>query len=252
MFDKRPRKRFGQHFLQNSAVISTIIQSLSLKADDVVVEIGPGRGALTYPLLKNLKQLIIIEVDRDIVSTWQKISDPKIIIVNADALTIDFSQWGKQTRLIGNLPYNISTPLLIYLLNYIDYIEDMHFMLQKEVVERICASPGTKNYGRLTVMLQAFFEAISILNVEPHAFYPAPKVQSAVVRLTPLQNINIQNKNLFEQLIAKAFAMRRKTLANNFKGFISIDYLEKYGLDPKMRPEEVSVQQYITLANNLK
>ena len=251
MFIKRPRKRFGQHFLQNDAVISAIIQAISLKSDDVVIEIGPGRGALTYPLLKILHHLIVIEVDQDIVSSWHNLNNPKLNIINSDVLKVKFNQWGQQTRLIGNLPYNISTPLLMHLFNYLNYIKDMHFMLQKEVVDRICASPGTKSYGRLTVMIQAFCDVSNIMDVEPNAFYPEPMVHSAVIRLTPLKKVHIHNKDLLKQLVAKAFAMRRKTLANNFKGLISMEYLEKYGLNPKMRPEEVSVQQYITLANNL-
>jgi len=250
LFPKHSRKRLGQHFLKDSTVIATIIQNLALKANDTVVEIGPGRGALTYSLLKILPKLTVIELDKAIITAWSNQDISNLAIINADALKVDYSKFGANVRLVGNLPYNISTPILIYLLDYLPYIQDMHFMLQKEVVDRICASPSTKDYGRLSVIIQAFCEATSIMEVAPSSFTPAPKVNSAVVRLIP-HNKGVKNKAMLEKLLAISFAMRRKTLFNNFKGKIPLEILEKCKLDLKMRPENITVEEYIKLANML-
>ncbi len=247
LFTNTPRKHFGQHFLQQSAVISQIIQSIGLKTDDTVVEIGPGRGALTLPLLRMLKQLIAIEVDRDLFADWKQLNHANLMLLNADALKVDYHQWGEGIRLIGNLPYNISSPFLIHLLNYLSSIQDMHFMLQKEVVDRLSGEPGTKAYGRLSVMMQVFCEVQPLFEVAPDAFYPPPRVQSAVVRLVPRKAPNA-NRPQLEKLLSHAFAMRRKTLGNNLKKWVSVAQMEACGIDPGLRPEAVSVEQYIALS----
>ncbi|MBA2710816.1 MAG: 16S rRNA (adenine(1518)-N(6)/adenine(1519)-N(6))-dimethyltransferase RsmA [Tatlockia sp.] len=251
----RPRKRFGQNFLQDPHVINQIMSNLHLQKEDKVIEIGPGLGALTQPLLKYLHRLIAIEIDRDLQAHLEAlpIGKDKLQLLGADALTVDFSQWGNDLRIIGNLPYNISTPLLLRLLAYSTYIADMHFMLQKEVVERIAAQPGSKNYGRLTVMLQYHCEVEFLFVVPPDAFHPKPKVDSAVVRLIPHKTQVYQPVNLiaFEQLVAQAFAMRRKTLANNLKPLIDAAKLRDLGIDPQARPEQISVKDFVQITNYL-
>lgn len=247
----RPRKRFGQNFLQNRHIIDNIIQSLNPQPCDNVLEIGPGLGALTQPLLRKLNKLTAIEIDTDLQAHLAAMPQaPNVLaIVNADALTIDYSQFGKQLRVIGNLPYNISTPLLLRLLHSIPFITDMHFMLQKEVVLRLAAAPGSKAYGRLSVILQYYCEVEHLFDVPPTAFHPQPKVDSAIIRLTP------HAKPLYpfveftdlEQLVACAFSMRRKTLANNLKPLMSAADLTSLGIDPVMRPEQISVAQYVQL-----
>lgn len=248
----RPRKRFGQNFLQNKHIINEILDVLHLQKNDKVVEIGPGLGALTQPLLKCIENLIAIEIDTDLQEHLGALpmTSGKLNLVAADALTVDYSQWGPKLRIVGNLPYNISTPLLFHLLNYSSFIEDMHFMLQKEVVARLAAQPGTKVYGRLTVMMQYHCEVESLFDVPPEAFYPVPKVDSAIVRLIPYQ-ISPYPKvdvNALEQLVAKAFAMRRKTLANNLKPLLSAAQLCDLGIDPLARPEQISVMEYVQIA----
>lgn len=248
----RPRKRFGQNFLQNRHIIADILNAAHLHQDDKVVEIGPGLGALTQPLLKQLKHLIAIEIDTDLqahLATLPVAAD-KLDIVPADALTVDYSQWGGELRILGNLPYNISTPLLLHLLNYAQWIEDMHFMLQKEVVMRLAAQPGTKAYGRLSVMVQYHCEVEHLFDVPPEAFHPKPKVDSAIVRLVPYRTspYPIVDINTLEQLVAQAFSMRRKTLANNLKPMFSAAQLTELGVDPIARPEQIVVIDYVRLA----
>ena len=251
MFNRPARKRFGQHFLEDSAVISAIIQDLMLKNTDTVVEIGPGRGALTLPLLRHLNQLIAIELDKDVVAAWRAQIHPNLILIESDALQVDYTQWGKDIRLVGNLPYNISTPLLIHLLDALPVIQDMHFMLQKEVVDRLAANPGTKDYGRLTVMIQACCEVEWLFDVPPEAFNPPPKVQSAVVRLVPLANpINAEERVILSRLLLQAFGMRRKTIANNLKQVMPLDTLTDLGIELTLRPEVLTVAQYIQLARS--
>lgn len=247
-----PRKRFGQNFLQSKPVIEDILRSINLQADDNVVEIGPGLGALTQPLLRRLKHLTAVEIDTDLQKylTELPIAQGKLHLIAADALTVDYGQFGDKLRVIGNLPYNISTPLLIHLLRFLPFIEDMHFMLQKEVVERMAAVPGTKDYGRLTVMLHYHCEVEHLFNVPPEAFDPQPKVDSAVVRLvphaiSPFAPVAVEQ---LERLVAKAFAMRRKTLNNNLKGLISAAQLIELGIDGTRRPEQISVAEYVQLA----
>lgn len=248
LFTSLPRKKFGQHFLQQASIISQIIQAAAFHQNDTVIEIGPGRGALTFPLLRLLNKLIVIEIDADLVENWRQLNLPKLTLLHEDALTVHYHQWGSSVRLIGNLPYNISTPLLIHLLDDLSSIQDMHFMLQKEVVDRLVAKPKTKAYGRLSVMIQAFCEVSALFEVEPSAFYPPPRVQSAVVRLVPHQTHHVDREKL-EKLLVHAFGMRRKTLENNLKKVMSMTRLEACGIDPKARPEAVSVEQYIALAS---
>ena len=248
----RPRKRFGQNFLQDRLIIDAIIQTLHPQPTDNVLEIGPGLGALTQPLLRKLGRLTAIEIDTDLqahLATLPNISN-QLTVINADALTIDYSQFGRQLRVIGNLPYNISTPLLLRLLHYTPFIADMHFMLQKEVVLRLVASPGSKAYGRLSVMLQYYCEVEHLFDVPPTAFHPQPKVDSAIVRLTPHATPlypSVEFADL-EKLVACAFSMRRKTLANNLKPLMNAAKLMELGIDPTLRPEQISVADYVKLS----
>ncbi|CAM2741568.1 16S rRNA (adenine(1518)-N(6)/adenine(1519)-N(6))-dimethyltransferase RsmA [Legionella worsleiensis] len=247
-----PRKRFGQNFLQNKHIIDELLRAINPQPDDNLLEIGPGLGALTQPLLRHLHQLTAIEIDTDLQRYLQElpIAQGKLKLIPADALTVDYSQMGSHLRVIGNLPYNISTPLLIHLLGYAKHIDDMHFMLQKEVVDRMAAVPGTKAYGRLSVMLQYHCEVEHLFDVPPEAFDPQPKVDSAVVRLIPYQvspfaPVAVEQ---LERIVASSFAMRRKTLTNNLKGIISADELNTMGIDGGRRPEQISVAEYVQLA----
>ena len=247
-----PRKRFGQKFLQNRHIIDDIVRAINPQAEDNMLEIGPGLGALTEPLLRRLNHLTAVEIDTDLQKYLAElaIAQGKLRLVAADALTLDYSQFGSQLRVVGNLPYNISTPLLIHLLRFTSSIEDMHFMLQKEVVERIAAEPGSKAYGRLTVMLQYHCAVDYLFDVPPEAFDPRPKVDSAVVRLIPhrVSPFEEVSKAQLERLVASAFAMRRKTLNNNLKGIITAEQLSTLGIDGSKRPEQISISEYVQLA----
>ncbi len=248
----RPRKRFGQNFLQNQHIIDSIVRAFHPQPLDNVLEIGPGLGALTEPLLHVLKNLTAIEIDRDLqahlANKFQTQGTLKLI--GADALTFDYAVLGEHLRIIGNLPYNISTPLLMHLLSYASQIDDLYFMLQKEVVERIAASPGTKAYGRLSVVIQYLCEVECLFNVPASAFHPEPKVESAVVRLIPHVTSPYAEVEFaaLERLVAKAFSMRRKTLANNLKPLLTASDLIALGIDPGLRPEQISVNDYVQLA----
>lgn len=251
----RPRKRFGQNFLQNMQIINEILSALNLQENDKVVEIGPGLGALTGPLLRQLKSLTAIEIDRDLQEhlAAMPIAANKLNLIAGDALTIDYSQWGEHLRVIGNLPYNISTPLLLHLLQYTAFIDDMHFMLQKEVVLRLVASPGTKAYGRLSVMVQYYCDVEHLFDVPPESFDPQPKVDSAIIRLmphrvSPYAAVDVAS---LESLVAQAFSMRRKTLANNLKPILSAAQLLELGIDPMLRPEQIEVKDYVRMAKFL-
>jgi 16S rRNA (adenine1518-N6/adenine1519-N6)-dimethyltransferase len=251
----RPRKRFGQNFLQNPHIIQNIIDALRPNAGQKVLEIGPGLGALTKPLLHALKQLTAIEIDTDLLAQLNTLPKAceELTLINADALSLDYQQWGPDLRIIGNLPYNISTPLLLHLLHQTAHIKDMHFMLQKEVVERIAATPGCKAYGRLSVMIQYYCEVEHLFNVPPTAFTPEPKVESAVVRITPF-TVSPYPTVAFhdlEYLVACAFGMRRKTLANNLKPLFSASQLIALGINPMLRPEDIHVHEYVLLANSV-
>ncbi|TAL60539.1 MAG: 16S rRNA (adenine(1518)-N(6)/adenine(1519)-N(6))-dimethyltransferase RsmA [Legionella sp.] len=247
-----PRKRFGQNFLQNQHVIQDIINVINPQPDDNILEIGPGLGALTQPLLRQLNQLKAVEIDRDLQAYLSElpIAQGKLQLISADALTVDYNQFGDNLRIVGNLPYNISTPLLIHLLQFASYIKDMYFMLQKEVVERMASGPGSKNYGRLSVMLQYHCEVEHLFDVPPEAFDPQPKVDSAIVRLSPHQNspYAVVAVEKLGEIVAASFAMRRKTLINNLKGVISATELSDLGIDGTKRPEQISIAEYVQLA----
>ena len=253
------RKRFGQNFLIDRQVISDIIAALALERGDCVVEIGPGLGALTDPLLHGLDHLHVIEIDRDIVARLKQryaIHLPgRLTIHEGDALIFDFAALGAGSRLriVGNLPYNISTLLLFHLADFADRVTDMHFMLQKEVVERMVAVPGTADFGRLSVMLQYRFVMDSLLAVPPESFAPAPKVDSAVVRLIPRppEELAARDETRFAALVSAAVAQRRKMLRNNLKGILDDAGFDRLGIAPTSRAEELSVADYIRIANAL-
>lgn len=250
------RKRFGQNFLIDRQVIADIVSAVAPRRDDCVVEIGPGLGALTDPLLGRLDHLHVVEIDRDIIARLRpRYSPEKLTIHEGDALAFDFSTLASERRLhiVGNLPYNISTPLLFHLASYADRVYDMHFMLQKEVVERLVAEPGTSDFGRLTVMLQYRFVIDWLFDVSPECFAPAPKVDSAVVRLIPRprSELTANDEARLSSLVAAAFAQRRKMLRNNLKGLLDDDAFARLGIAPTARAEELSVADYVRIANAL-
>lgn len=253
------KKRFGQNFLTDQAIIGSLINAIEPKADDVMVEIGPGLGAMTQPLLKKLDHLHVVELDRDIV-TWMQGHYPsnKITIHNMDALKFDFSSIAKSTvegkiRVVGNLPYNISTPILFHLLENVGNITDMHFMLQKEVVERMVAASSTPAYGRLSVMLQYRLQMEYLFTVPPEAFDPAPKVESAFVRAIPYAQppCPAVDETLFANIVLAAFGQRRKTLRNTLKGILDDAGFETLGIDSQQRAENLSVASFVSIANHL-
>jgi 16S rRNA (adenine1518-N6/adenine1519-N6)-dimethyltransferase len=251
----RPRKRFGQNFLQDRYIIDSILRSFNPQPDEHVVEIGPGLGALTTPLLKWLNSLTAVEIDNDLHELLQDLPNAadRLRLITADALMVDYGELGENLRIIGNLPYNISTPLILHLLTFRSHIQDMHFMLQKEVVDRLAAQPGTKAFGRLTVMVQYACEVEHLFNVPPEAFFPKPKVDSAIVRLTPYTSSpysEVVTRDL-EYLVAMSFGMRRKTLANNLKPIFTAAELIALDIDPGLRPEQINIHQYVKLAKNL-
>ncbi len=251
------KKRFGQHFLHDPYVIQRILQALAAQPDDRIVEIGPGRGALTAPLLKQIRALTVVEIDRDVIEPLRNSCGDSsgLTIQMADALKFNFSELappGGKIRLIGNLPYNISTPLLFHLLDHSDAISDMLFMLQKEVVDRMVAAPGGKDYGRLTVMLAAQAKVEHLFNVGAGAFNPPPKVESAIVRLVPTRPaFEIRNKTTFAQITSAAFSQRRKQLGNSLRQLITPEIFESAGIDPQMRAERLSAADFARLANLL-
>ena len=251
----RPRKRFGQNFLENQHVIQSILQSLHLQASDNVLEIGPGLGALTKPLLNILTKLTAIEIDTDLHAHLiaMPVSQDKLTVICADALTINYNELPINTRIIGNLPYNISTPLLLRLLAGLDSIEDMHFMLQKEVVDRICAIPGSKKYGRLSVMMQYYCTTELLFDVPPESFDPAPKVMSAIVRLVPHEQppVTVNNLKMLNRVVIQAFSQRRKTLRNSLKKLIDENAIIALNIDPASRAEVLSLADFASLSNLL-
>lgn len=247
----RPRKRFGQNFLEDSSIISHILDAIHPNLTDNMLEIGPGLGALTRPLLKRLDKLTAIEIDTDLQDHLANMPEGKnkLTLIKADALTVDLTPLGNKLRVIGNLPYNISTPLLFHLLEHAPQIEDMHFMLQEEVVKRLAAPPNCKAYGRLSVMVQAHCRVESLFSVPPTAFNPPPKVQSAIVRLAP-HAIQPEPELIeaLKPLLLQAFSTRRKTIGNTLKPLLSASQLTELGIDPIRRPETLSVQEYLKLA----
>lgn len=249
-----PRRRFGQNFLVDSGIIGAIVGAIDPRRGDTVVEIGPGLGALTEPLLARLDRLHVVEIDRDLIARLKKQYPPeRLAIHEGDALACDFAAIGRDLRLVGNLPYNISTPLLFHLADYGDKVRDMHFMLQKEVVERMVAVPGDGDFGRLSVMLQYRFHLEWLLDVPPESFDPPPKVQSAVVRLIPkaATELTAKNPERFASLVQTAFAQRRKMLRNTLKGVLNEADFAALGIDPTLRPEDLAVEDYLRIANSL-
>ena len=251
-----PRKRFGQNFLQDQGVIDRIIAAISPSPGERLVEIGPGRGAITQALLRAAGQLDAVELDRDLIEPLARscTSVGQLTIHQADALAFDLSQLvapGEKLRLTGNLPYNISTPLLFRFLEQKACILDMHLMLQKEVVDRIVAPPGSRTYGRLSVMIQTWCRAEALFEIPPQAFFPAPRVDSAFLRLTPLDPppFPLQDPGHHQRLVTQAFAQRRKTLRNTLKGMATAEDYATLGIDPSQRAEELAVSTFASLAN---
>ena len=242
-----PRKRFGQNFLIDNQVINQIISTIAPKSDDNIIEIGPGKGALTLPLSEYLNQLNIIEIDHDLVSILSAQNNKKITIHNADVLTFDFNLFSEKIRIVGNLPYNISSPLLFHLLSYRENIIDMTFMLQKEVVERIVAPPGTKTYGRLSVVIQAFFDTELMFIVPKESFEPQPKIESAILYLKTKSTPLIQNLKPLEEIVKLAFSQRRKTLKNCLKSVLDQSQTR---IDLSQRAEMLSLNDFVTLMND--
>jgi 16S rRNA (adenine1518-N6/adenine1519-N6)-dimethyltransferase len=267
MMQHYAKKRFGQNFLVDQSIIHKIIDSIQPQAEDLMIEIGPGLGAMTKLLLSRLNHLSVIELDRDIIPKLVRnclSSDAenknKLTVNECDVLKFDFSEFHsrqnqsagiteKKLRIVGNLPYNISTPVLFHLINYRHLIQDMHFMLQKEVVDRIVSTPGNKTYGRLSVMIQTFCTTQALFEVPPYAFEPAPKVDSAVIRLQPSTRFEQQIDNFsgYEELVRQAFSQRRKTLKNTLKNYCSAKQIENAGLLPSQRAEELSTTDFVKL-----
>ncbi len=250
----RARKRFGQNFLIAQDVIAAIIATIAPQPGDRLVEIGPGLGALTGPLLARLNRLDVVEIDRDLIATLrEKFPLERLTIHEGDALEFDFAGLGAKLRVVGNLPYNISTPLLFHLAQYAGQVRDMHFMLQKEVVDRMVAMPGGGEYGRLTVMLQYRFEIERQFPVPAEAFDPAPKVDSAIVRMIPRPSgaLVARNEELFGRVVLAAFGQRRKMLRNTLGKLIASADLAALGIAPTARAEELAVADFVRIANFL-
>lgn len=254
----RPRKRFGQHFLQDQQVIEHLISLLAIKKGEHWVEIGAGLGALTEPLVERCDTLDVIEIDRDVIPQLQLICRhlPQCRIHCADALRFDFSQLvtaGEKLRLVGNLPYNISSPLLFHVLHYAKHVQDMHFMLQKELVDRIVAETGSDSYGRLSVMMQYYCQVMPLFVIKPDAFWPPPKVDSAYIRLVPHQTLPVSaiDEVIFAEVVRLAFNQRRKTIRNSLKSLIEGSELECLGINPNLRAEKLTVKDFAKLSNFL-
>ncbi len=252
-----PRKRFGQNFLKDPAILDAIIDAISPEPEDILVEIGPGMGAMTERLLPYLKRMDAVELDRDLVALLQKkFKDRPLTIHQGDALTFDFQSFQsnpeQKIRIAGNLPYNISTPLLFHLMTFADIVQDQHFMLQKEVVERMAAEHGSKAYGRLSIMLQWRYDIDMLFTVPPTAFDPAPKVDSAIVRMIPKETPAPCNPENLGKVVTQAFSQRRKIIRNTLAPLFSETALERYGIDPAKRPEQLTLEQFISLSNQLQ
>ncbi|MDH5444097.1 MAG: 16S rRNA (adenine(1518)-N(6)/adenine(1519)-N(6))-dimethyltransferase RsmA [Gammaproteobacteria bacterium] len=251
------RKRFGQNFLHDPNVIQNIINLIHPRPDEHLVEIGPGQGAMTRQLVSSCKKFDAIELDRDLIPVLQTEFGhlPQFELHQGDALKFPFCDLANndKLRVTGNLPYNISTPLLFHLMDHLHCIQDMHFMLQKEVVVRITAQPGDKLYGRLGIMLGYFCDSENLMTIGPGAFRPAPKVDSAIVRLTPWSSLPAEAENLADlnRVVTQAFSQRRKTLRNSMKNLLDIDEITQLGIDPSIRPEQLALQDFVNLANQL-
>ena len=249
-----PRKRFGQHFLHDQGILRRIVETVSPRPGERIVEIGPGEGALTLPLLRAAGRMTVIELDRDLIEPLREkvrgVGD--LDIISADVLTVDFTALanGSTLRVVGNLPYNISTPILFHCLDHASAIHDMHFMLQKEVVDRMAAPPGSKTYGRLSVMLQLRCSVEPLLHVPAGAFRPPPKVESAVVRLVPLSRAALPDVDakLLGNIVRAAFGQRRKTMSNSVSEFATAQDLAAAGIDPRARAEQLAPRAFVNLA----
>lgn len=256
-FAHAPRKRFGQHFLHDQGILRRIVECVSPQPGEHLIEIGPGQGVLTLPLLRAAGKLTAIELDRDLIEPLRARASAigELTIISADVLRVDFSALaqGAPLRLVGNLPYNISTPILFHCLDHAAVIADMHFMLQKEVVERMAAAPGSKVYGRLSVMLQLRCSVEPLLHVPPSAFRPPPKVDSAVVRLVPLPPTALPDVDsvLLERIVRAAFGQRRKTLSNALSGIANVTDMQAAGIDSGARAEQLAPADYVALARQL-
>lgn len=254
----KAKRHFGQNFLVDEQIIADIIAAIHPGPEDNMVEIGPGLGALTRPLLKILIHLHVVEIDRDIIARLEHeypldSAESKLVIHAGDALEFDFGTLPAPLRIVGNLPYNISSPLLFHFAAYAGRIVDMHFMLQNEVVERMVAEPSTPAYGRLSVMLQYRFQMEKLLDVPPESFRPAPKVDSAIVRMVPLPpgKIGVRNEKLFAAVVRTAFGQRRKILRNTLRSYLNEDDFEQLGIDAQLRAENLSVAEFAKVANYL-
>lgn len=246
------KKRFGQNFLVDEQIIADIIRVIRPEAADNMLEIGPGLGALTRPLIEYLNTLHVVEIDRDIIARLKSdYPQHKIIIHEGDALKFNFTDLPSPLRIVGNLPYNISSPLLFHFAKSAAHITDMHFMLQNEVVERMVAAPSTPEYGRLSVMLQYRFHLEKLLDVPPESFRPAPKVHSAIVRMIPIpkKEIQVEDEKLFADIVLAAFGQRRKTLRNTLRGVISESDFALLAIDPGLRAENLCHSEYARMSN---
>lgn len=251
------RKRFGQNFLHDDQIIQSIVAAINPQANDFLIEIGPGLGALTEPVAEQIEHLTVIELDRDLAERLRHhpFLHQKLTVIEQDVMRFDFQQLARQAdkplRIFGNLPYNISTPLMFHLFQYHDVIQDMHFMLQKEVVNRLCAGPNSKAYGRLTIMAQYFCQVIPVLEVPPSAFKPAPKVDSAVVRLVPHKVLPYPVKDLYwlNRVCTQAFNQRRKTLRNSLVDLFTAEQLVELEIKLTDRAENLTIADYARLAN---
>ena len=247
-----PRKRFGQHFLVDESIVEAIVEAIAPQRRDLMVEIGPGLGALTRPLAARLDCLHVIEIDRDMTARLRAaFPAARVTVHEGDALRFDFSALGRRLRVAGNLPYNISTPLLFQLARHARSIHDIHVMLQREVVERMVAAPSSAEYGRLSVMLQYRFAMERILDVAAEAFRPAPRVESAVVRMTPLAPLphRARDEDVLGKIVMAAFSQRRKTLRNALRGYFAAKDFERLGVDAGQRAQDLGVAEFVRLAN---
>ena len=254
MSQHQARKRFGQHFLVDESIIESIVRAIAPARDDLMVEIGPGLSALTRPLLQRIGRLNVVEIDRDLAARLRRqYPDEQLRVIEADALTVDFAEIGANLRVVGNLPYNISSPLLFHLMGCADGVRDQHFMLQREVIDRMVAAPGTADYGRLSVMLQARYRMTALFDVPPDAFDPPPRVVSAIVRMVPLPESRPMPRDyaMFEKVVAKAFEQRRKMLRRSLSDWTKDLDWQALGIEPTARAEDLSVAQYMALADAL-
>jgi 16S rRNA (adenine1518-N6/adenine1519-N6)-dimethyltransferase len=248
----RPRKRFGQHFLTDAHYLAKIVAAIDPRAGEAMVEIGPGTGLLTAELAKRVSPLHVIEIDRDLAAALrQRFAAERLVVHEADALDFDFASLPPALRVVGNLPYNVSTPILFRIAGIADRVRDCVFLLQKEVVERMVAKPATAEYGRLSVMLQYRFAMAQALRVPPGAFTPPPKVESAVVRMKPLdaERLRAKDEALFARIVAASFSQRRKTLRNAARALASEEAMRGAGIDPQRRGETLSVAEFVSLAD---